>query len=154
MKTYDFYQEQDLPISLQKAWDFFSDPNNLIKLTPGDMKMNMISRQAGEDEIHETVVFGFKLLGIIPQKWKSEIRDWNPPYGFRDIQIAGPYRYWNHFHELKENDSGVKVIDRISYALPAVPFQGFLNRVFIRPQLEKLFAFRKQTLTEIFPIEK
>ena len=121
MKIYEFNQEQRLPISLQEAWTFFSEPKNLIKLTPSEMKMKLLKKEAGQGELHETVVFGFKLLGIIPQKWKSEIRDWNPPHSFRDIQITGPYRQWNHLHRLEEFNEGVKVIDHIKYALPAVP---------------------------------
>jgi len=151
MKTYEFYQEQELPISLQKAWDFFSDPNNLIKLTPSEMKMKMLSRESGDGEIHESVVFGFKLFGLIPQQWHSDICEWNPPIGFRDIQTKGPYRYWNHQHLLEETSNGTKVIDKIEYALPLLPFQNLLNRLFILPQLKQLFQYRFETLNRLFP---
>lgn len=150
MKTFEFYQEQELPISLQKAWSFFSDPNNLIKLTPDEMKMRLLSKENGSGNLHETVIFGFKLFGLIPQKWKSEIRDWNPPHSFRDLQISGPYRYWNHLHTLEETDRGVKVIDQIEYAIPPVPFQGTLNRLLILPQLNTLFDYRRCSLDEMF----
>jgi len=37
MKTYQLRYEQKLPISLSQAWDFFSSPANLAKITPDHM---------------------------------------------------------------------------------------------------------------------
>ena len=37
MNFYSIKSTQHLPISLEEAWDFFSSPNNLAKITPPDM---------------------------------------------------------------------------------------------------------------------
>jgi ligand-binding SRPBCC domain-containing protein len=36
-KVYSLHTEQFIPISLQEAWDFFSSPANLAKITPEKM---------------------------------------------------------------------------------------------------------------------
>ena len=35
--------EQFLPISLEEAWDFFSTPKNLNRITPGDVNFKIIN---------------------------------------------------------------------------------------------------------------
>jgi hypothetical protein len=37
MALYQLKRKQILPISLQQAWEFFSSPFNLAKITPPDM---------------------------------------------------------------------------------------------------------------------
>ena len=37
MKLYRIKYTQDLPISLDECWDFFSDPTNLAKITPSKL---------------------------------------------------------------------------------------------------------------------
>ena len=36
MKIYKLERKQFLPISINEAWDFFSNPANLNKITPND----------------------------------------------------------------------------------------------------------------------
>jgi len=41
MKIYTFEQKQILPISLEVAWEFFANPQNLTKLTPDWMHLTI-----------------------------------------------------------------------------------------------------------------
>ncbi|MBL7701495.1 MAG: hypothetical protein JNM14_04555 [Ferruginibacter sp.] len=43
-KVYSFKTVQKIPISLDKAWDFFSNPANLAHITPGNMGFKTISK--------------------------------------------------------------------------------------------------------------
>ena len=47
-KVYSLHTIQNLPISLDQAWDFFSSPANLAKITPQHMGFNIISKHHGE----------------------------------------------------------------------------------------------------------
>ena len=44
MKIYSLHQTQKLPISLEKAWDFFSDPKNLNSITPDSMRFETFEK--------------------------------------------------------------------------------------------------------------
>ena len=37
------------------------------------------------------------LLGV-PMGWRSRIEAYDPPHGFVDVQVRGPYRRWEHRH--------------------------------------------------------
>ena len=44
-KVYSIKTVQKLPISLDKAWEFFSSPANLKEITPDELGFNIISKQ-------------------------------------------------------------------------------------------------------------
>ncbi|WP_299585566.1 hypothetical protein [Mucilaginibacter sp.] len=48
MKTYLVKTELAIPISLDEAWDFFSSPLNLAKITPKEISFVVTSDQTPE----------------------------------------------------------------------------------------------------------
>ncbi len=43
MKIFQFRKEQFLPTTIQQAWDFFSLPCNLEKITPPEVKFKTLT---------------------------------------------------------------------------------------------------------------
>ena len=43
MKLFSYHCTQNLPISLEEAWTFFSNPNNLKTITPDYMGFDIVS---------------------------------------------------------------------------------------------------------------
>ena len=43
MTEYFFKRQQTIPIKLNEAWDFFSNPKNLCKITPDSLGFRIIS---------------------------------------------------------------------------------------------------------------
>ena len=43
MKIFTKHTKQNLPITLEKAWEFLSDPKNLKVITPDYMGFNILS---------------------------------------------------------------------------------------------------------------
>jgi|BogFormECP12_OM1_1039635.scaffolds.fasta_scaffold05561_3 ligand-binding SRPBCC domain-containing protein len=37
-------------------------------------------------------------------RWVTEIRSWDPPTGFMDVQLRGPYRLWEHTQSFQAVD--------------------------------------------------
>jgi ligand-binding SRPBCC domain-containing protein len=83
----------------------------------------------------------------IPLKWRSEITAWDPPARFVDEQVRGPYRLWIHEHRFEEHNGGTLVHDHVRYA---VLFDFLIHRLFIQPDIERIFAYREKKLREIF----
>jgi ligand-binding SRPBCC domain-containing protein len=53
---------------------------------------------------------------------------------------------WRHEHIFEEAPGGTNVIDRVTYS----HFGGSLaHRLFVRPSLEKIFAYRQEKLREV-----
>ncbi len=90
--------------------------------------------------------YRLRLHGI-PIRWQSEISVWEPPLRFVDRQTRGPYRLWIHEHRFVEQEGGTLVIDHVNYRVPG---GSLINRLFIVPDLRKIFGFRMQKLQELF----
>ena len=95
---YTFHRTQNLPITLEQAWDFFSDPKNLKTITPEYMGFDII---AGADRLmYPGQIIEYRvspLLGI-KTKWVTEITHVVPNEYFVDEQRFGPYTLWHHKH--------------------------------------------------------
>jgi ligand-binding SRPBCC domain-containing protein len=83
----------------------------------------------------------------IPLRWRTEITDWAPPVRFVDVQRRGPYRMWVHTHEFESQDGGTLCKDHVEYAVPG---GSVIHRLFVRGDIEKIFAFRRTALAARF----
>ncbi|TVZ60021.1 ligand-binding SRPBCC domain-containing protein [Flavobacteriaceae bacterium MAR_2010_105] len=150
MKLYTLHKKQNLPITLDQAWDFLSDPKNLKTITPDYMGFNISSgadKPMYAGQIIQYVVT--PLLGI-KTKWVTEITHVKVKQYFVDEQRFGPYALWHHKHFLKEIEGGVEMEDIIDYK---VPF-GFLGQtvhpILVKPKLEEIFNYRTKKLEDLF----
>ncbi|MCS6795755.1 MAG: SRPBCC family protein [Raineya sp.] len=149
---YQLYRKQVLPISLEEAWEFFSSPFNLKKITPPDMgfEVKLISP---EQKMYAGMIIAYKvrpLLGI-PVNWVTEITQVREPYFFVDEQRFGPYSFWHHQHHFREVAEGVEMEDLVSYKIPLGILGKFANWLFVRKRLEYIFDYRYKVLEQIFP---
>ena len=153
MKLHELHQTQRLPIPASDAWAFFSNPANLSRLTPPEMKMrNPRGDQTGPVFPGQMLWFEIQLAPLIWKLWITQITHVDPGISFIDEQRAGPYQLWRHRHEIRPTDStSCEVIDTVYYALPLHPFSAPPHPLLVRPMLEKIFRYRKQALAELFP---
>lgn len=146
MKTFLFKTQQTIKKPLTEVFDFFSDAHNLAVITPPWLRFEVLTPAPIEMVVGTRIDYRLKLRGI-PLRWQSEITEWNPPYTFADAQRQGPYRLWQHTHTFDETDDGVVVGDVVEYAVWG---GGLVNKFFVRPDIEKIFAYRTEQLDEIF----
>lgn len=150
MKIYTLHKKQNLPISVETAWEFLSDPANLKTITPDYMSFDILSgadRPMFPGQIIQYIVT--PILGI-KTKWVTEITHVKEGEYFVDEQRFGPYALWHHKHFIKAIPGGVEMEDIIDYK---VPF-GWLGQLFqpllVKPKLEEIFNYRKVKLEELF----
>ncbi len=148
---YQLKQEQQLPISLEQAWEFFCDPNNLDKITPPDMKFQILS--GADQRMHEGQIihYNIQIAPGIWNQWLTEIKNVHPLESFVDEQRAGPYKLWHHKHSLEANENGVLMIDQIHYALPFGLLGDLVHKLYVRKKLQRIFDHRVSVLKEMFP---
>jgi len=148
---YQYTTEQFLPVSISKAWDFFSSPKNLSLITPPEMHFKILTRL--EDyTIFEGMHIDYivkPVLGI-PFRWKTEIGKTLPFNYFVDKQLSGPYSSWEHQHTFIEKNGGVLMKDEISYKMP-LGYMGIIaHKLFVRRKIERIFNYRRNMLNKIF----
>lgn len=150
MKIYRLHEKQKLPITLEKAWEFLSDPKNLKTITPDYMGFNILS--GADRTMYEGQIIQYIVTPIagIKTKWVTEITHIKPLEYFVDEQRFGPYALWHHKHFLKEIPGGVEMEDIVDYKLPAGKIGEWVHPFLVKPKLNEIFEYRKQKLIALF----
>lgn len=151
MAVYKLQKTQFIPVSLDVAWDFFSHPKNLAQMTPDYLNLRFTNELYG-DGMYAGQVITYKvrpLLGI-PMFWMTEITHVVNRKFFVDEQRFGPYALWHHQHHFNEVEGGVEMTDIIHYKAPLGILGDIAVALFIKKQLEGIFAFRKKRVEELF----
>ncbi|RYZ22996.1 MAG: hypothetical protein EOO16_06700 [Chitinophagaceae bacterium] len=150
MSVYVLKQVQRMPISLERAWDFFSHAKNLAVITPEHLNLKFTNELFDEETYAgQIITYKVKPLFGIPLFWMTEITHVQKPRYFVDEQRKGPYAMWHHEHHFREIPGGVEMTDIIHYRIPFGPF-GKVGAGFIRKQLDDLFAYRRKKIDELF----
>ena len=133
-------RSQVVPVEIDEAFTFFGDPWNLEAITPPWLRFQIL--EAPESLARGSrLAYRLQLFGL-PIRWQTEIVDWRPPYAFTDLQIAGPYRRWEHTHRLRSVDGGTEIYDHVVYRLPYEPLAGLVAPVTVQPWLVDIFDYR------------
>lgn len=150
MKLYSIHTKQKLPISLEEAWKFISDPKNLEVITPKSMGFKTLS--GDEKEMFAGQIIHYKITPLfgISMQWVTEITHVQDRKFFVDEQRFGPYNFWHHKHFLKEIPGGVEMEDIVHYKVPMGILGQMAHPFLVKPKLEEIFAYRQKKLIELF----
>ena len=141
---------QNLPISVEKAWEFLSDPENLKTITPDYMGFKIL--EGAEEKMYAGQIIKYivnPVLGL-PLRWVTEITQVEDQKYFVDEQRFGPYSLWHHKHFIKAIPGGVEMIDIVDYKLPLGMLGRIAHPLFVKRQLNQIFNYRYNKLVELF----
>lgn len=143
---YTLKVKQELKMSLDKAWSFFSNPNNLSKITPENMGFNITSDIP--KLIYEGQIITYKVSPFLGLKmnWVTEITHIKDKEYFIDEQRFGPYSMWHHEHYFKSKGDKTEIIDKVSFKVPFSFIGRLFTPIIVIPQLKKIFNHRTETL--------
>tara|TARA_B100001057_G_scaffold153921_1_gene154113 strand:+ start:484 stop:945 length:462 start_codon:yes stop_codon:yes gene_type:complete len=150
LKLYQIKTNQELPISIEKAWKFFSNPNNLKDITPGEMNFNIIS--GADKSIFAGQIIQYKVSPImgINLNWVTEITHVKENEYFVDEQRFGPYALWHHKHFFRKINGGILMEDVVDYKIPLGLIGQFAHFIFVKNKLKKIFKYRHDKLVKLF----
>jgi ligand-binding SRPBCC domain-containing protein len=129
-----------VPVDIDEAFAFFADASNLETITPPWLGFRILEAPRTLER-GSLLAYRLRLFGV-PIRWRTEIVEWRPPFGFTDVQVAGPYRRWEHTHRLARVEGGTEICDQVVYRLPYEPFTRVLAPVTVRPWLTAIFDYR------------
>lgn len=128
---------------------FFADPRNLLRLTPPRAGLELRTERA---TLAAGAVLDFRVRWIgLPLRWRTYIREYDPPYRFVDVQVRGPWARWEHRHLFLEEGGGTWVEDRVTYRLPFGALGRLAHGLLVERQLRALWAYRQARLGELLP---
>lgn len=142
---------QKLPVGINVAWEFFSNPAKLKDITPPYMGFDITSDFSNE-RMYQGMIITYKVSPLlnIPVNWVTEITQLRAPYFFVDNQKSGPFKYWHHQHIFREVEGGTEMTDIVNYAVPYGLPGRIVERMIVRQRVEEIFRFRHQKLESLF----
>ncbi len=150
--------EQWLPVSSDKVFQFFADPRNLplISRPENDLRVLGAGLVPRDGEPDLKVLLSFRPVPSLPfirLRWTALITDFDTGRRFRDVQLAGPFKLWEHTHEFaplaRDGHQGTLIRDTINYEVGFSFLGPLANVVFVRRMLRKMFAYRQQATEDL-----
>lgn len=150
-KVYSLKRIQQLPISLDEAWNYFSRPDNLADITPANLGFNIRSRDRG-DKMYAGQIIEYTVKPVlgIPFYWMTEITHVDHQKYFVDEQRFGPYSLWHHQHHFNQTNNGVEMTDVVHYKIPFGLIGDIANALFVKKKLDEIFDYRRKKVEAIF----
>ena len=149
MKIYTLRKEQFIARPLEEVFAFFSQPENLERITPKKLGFNIITPKPIEMRAGALIDYTVRTLGV-PLRWTTLIAEYDPPRKFVDAQLRGPYSFWHHTHRFEAVEGGTLIMDEVRYGLPFGPLGRLAHALVVRRELEKIFGYRERVIGEIF----
>lgn len=148
---YTLTSVQILPISMDEAWDFFSKPTNLDRITPKEMKFEITNNPPDTTYLGQIITYKIGILPLVKSNWVTEITHFVDRKFFVDEQRFGPYAMWHHEHHFEELPDGtVKMTDIVNYKLPMGWLGNLLASGFVKAKVRGVFESRFHILTDLF----
>jgi ligand-binding SRPBCC domain-containing protein len=152
LKIYQFRSKQILLISIKEAWEFFSNPSNLPKITPPWLNFEVTTQLDSKMYSGMIITYLVRPLLNIPTTWVTEITHVQEPNFFVDEQRFGPYKLWHHQHIFREAENGTEMEDIVTYAVPFGFIGRLTNSLIISKKIKSIFEFRTHVLNKMFRI--
>jgi ligand-binding SRPBCC domain-containing protein len=153
-KVYNLKTVQLLPVSMEKAWNFFSSPANLAAITPEKLQFKIISAHHGETMYPgQLIEYTVKPLLGIPLYWMTEITHVEHHKYFIDEQRFGPYSFWHHQHHFMQTVDGIEMTDIVHYKLPLWQLGDIANSLLVKKQLKEIFDYRYKAIVNKWPVK-
>lgn len=151
MGLYKIQQVQNVPISIEEAWAFFSSPANLAQLTPKEIGFEITS-DLGDGEMYpgQILTYNVRPIGGIKMAWATQILQIQKGKHFIDDQLTGPYKIWHHQHHFKAIKGGTEIKDIVHYALPWFAFGPIGHALVVKGKLKEIFDYRTKQVEQIF----
>ena len=136
--TFHLERTQVVAAPLEEAWRFYCEPRNLEAITPPWLRFRIVEMPERLEQ-GALIRYRLRLFGV-PVGWLTEIRSWQPPRSFVDVQLRGPYLLWEHTHRLTTVDGGTEIHDHVRYQVPG----GRPVDAVVRRLLGAIFDYRAE----------
>lgn len=148
---YTLETQQELKLPIDKAWDYFSSPENLSKITPPKMGFMVTSKVDKKAYLGQIITYKVSPIPLVKTNWITEITQVKDKSFFIDEQRFGPYSMWHHEHWFEALPNGNTLMkDKISYKIPFGFLGHIAQQLFIKKQLKMIFNYRFLTLENMF----
>ena len=138
---HELHTTLELPVPIDDVFAFFAEAANLERITPPELRFEILTPLPAAMRRGTLLDYRLRLFGI-SFAWRTRIAAWDPPHGFVDVQLGGPYALWEHTHAFAATAGGTLIDDHVRYRLPLLPL-GDVAYPLVRRQLARIFSYRR-----------
>lgn len=142
------------------VFPFFADAGNLARITPPELGFRIVTPLPLHMGEGTEIEYRLRLFGV-PFGWRTRIAEWDPPHGFADVQLEGPYALWHHTHIFEgvrsgpgpdggADHGGTLMTDRVRFRLPLGRL-GAPALPLVKLQLRRIFGYRGEAIRRLLP---
>ncbi len=140
---------QWIPRAPEQVFAFFSEAANLEEITPPWLRFRILTPASSLMATGARLRYRLSWHGV-PVSWTTEIRRWDPPLRFVDVQLSGPYRLWHHTHRFEPLNGGTRMTDVVRYRLPLGLIGRAIHALKVRRDVEQIFDYRFKRINQMF----
>jgi len=141
----------EIECSIEELFAFHTDSNNIRKITPSNIKVELLNK---DTQTYEGKIVKLKTTKFfIPTYWEVKIEKLQSPNILVDVAIKSPFKKWKHQHIFTQKESTSQLQDIIEYEMPF----GILGKIvepLIRYDITKMFEYRHLQTKEVLESAK
>ncbi|HEX3357913.1 MAG TPA: SRPBCC family protein [Tepidisphaeraceae bacterium] len=155
MPTLEF--QTILAAPMEKVWAFFQDiEHSLPALSPPEDQITLEQVDLPVRVGSTIIIRARGPLGAV--RWVAKIIEHTPPHAvvfgeearFVDEQQSGPFKFWQHAHELERIDEkSTRVVDRVTYRVPFGPIGWIADWLLVRRKIRRMFRHRTVAMKKL-----
>lgn len=136
----------EMPCPVEALWAFHSSPEALTRLMPPGQRVTV----TGDARVETGAIHDLRIVRWgLPLRWRARIESVEPPTRdrpgrFVDVAVRSPFAAWRHEHRMEATPDGSRLTDTVTYTPPFGPLGILADRLFLRRDLERLFAHRHE----------
>jgi ligand-binding SRPBCC domain-containing protein len=136
----DFHFEQVIAARREAVFAWHEDPGRLAALSEGMPGFRMVGH---DGNIRPGALTRVEVrVGPFPVRMHHRHFLHEPPRGFGDRQVRGPFAVFEHLHSFEEAEGGTILRDDLRVRLPFWMGGELATRLFVAPRLRGYFALR------------
>lgn len=149
MRFHTLRREQWIPRPIGEVFAFFADARNLQEITPPWLGFRILAISSDAVSAGTEIRYRLRLHGT-PIFSRTEIRQWQSPHRFVDVQKSGPYKLWHRTHRFEAHEGKTRMIDIVRYRLPFGLLGRLVHALKVRSDVRRIFDYRRQRIQELF----
>lgn len=135
-----FEKTSDIDCNIEDLFNFHLDLNNLQRITPSDVQVNLIGKPyfPKQGDIVKMTTSKY----FITTYWEIEIALIEEYNKIIDLACKSPFKFWKHSHVFTQKENGTSELkDIIEFEMP-FGFVGNLFNSLVAHELKIMFEYR------------
>lgn len=141
-----FIKSSYIKCDTKSLFDFHLDTNNLTKITPTNIKVELLTKDFKPVVSQVLKIKSTKYF--IPMMWEVKIEKIEEPNLLVDIALKSPFKFWEHKHIFINHGNFSELKDVIIFKMP-FGILGDLLSFFVKKDLQNMFDYRHKITKNI-----